>query len=324
MSAPEMELPFPIMRYDITLPLLDGRVEVPGVRLKPTRTFSMVFKDEPQLRQGDFGLCDFNLGYLLPAIEAGWELIGLPVFVKRKPAYQFIFCRADARIETPRDLEGKRVGSRTYRTALTVWARGLLHQFHGVDLTKLRWVIWGAEVFPIHDAAAQIDFIADRQKSVADALLDGDVEALITDISDVGLFEALEGNPKVRRLFPEYQREDERLYRETGIYTPVHLIVMSKHLDRQQPDLARKLYDAFEQAKAQAYKDILSDMAGFSVVYLRERMLEQRERWGDPFQYGLAANENTMDTFIRYNVEQGMIRGPVAYEQIFARGTLNT
>src|SRR5262249_56322201 len=84
--AQVLDLPFPIMRYDITMPLLEGRVEIEGVRLQPTRITSMVFKDEPALRTGDFGLCDLNLGYLLPAIEAGWELVALPVFSKRNPA----------------------------------------------------------------------------------------------------------------------------------------------------------------------------------------------------------------------------------------------
>jgi 4,5-dihydroxyphthalate decarboxylase len=324
MSAPEIELGFPIMRYDITLPLLEGRVEVPGVRLVPTRTTSMVFRDEPRLREGDFGLADLNLGYLLPAIEAGWELVALPLFVKRKPAYQFIFCRADAGIQSPRDLEGKRIGSGSYRTALTVWARGLLREHHGADLTKAQWVVWREEVFPVHDPAAQIELIADRDKSVAAALLDGDVDALVTDISDAALFATLENDPRVRRLFPDYAAEDGRLYRATGIYTPVHGIVISRALDRREPDLARRLYAAFEQAKALAYEDILSDRAGFSVVYLRERLLEQRARWGDPFAYGLAANRATMDTFARYNVEQGMIRAPLPDEQVFARSTLDT
>src|SRR5713101_8077970 len=141
--AQVLDLPFPIMRYDITMPLLEGRVEIEGFRLQPTRITSMVFKDEPALRTGDFGLCDLNLGYLLPAIEAGWELVALPVVSKRKPAYQFIFCRTDAGIASPKDLEGKRIGSRTYRTALTVWARGLLQHRHGVDLARLHWFIWG-------------------------------------------------------------------------------------------------------------------------------------------------------------------------------------
>ena len=91
-----MQLPISTMRYDITMPLLDGRVQIPGVDLVPTGTGSMVFNDVPALQSGDFGLWDLNLGYVLPAIEAGWEIVGLPLMVKRKPVYTFIYCRADA------------------------------------------------------------------------------------------------------------------------------------------------------------------------------------------------------------------------------------
>lgn len=107
-----LEIEFPVMRYDITLPLLEGRVAVDGVKLKPVKSSSMINKPEPKLQAGDFGLMDLNIGYLLPAIEAGWEIIGLPVFSKRKPVYQLIFCHADAAIRAPQDLAGKRIGSR--------------------------------------------------------------------------------------------------------------------------------------------------------------------------------------------------------------------
>ncbi len=324
MSTPELELTFPIMRYDITMPLFEGRVEIPGVRLKPVRMSSMIFKEEPALKHGDFGVGELNLGYFLPAIEAGWELAGLPVFVKRKPVYQFVFCRVDAGIDTPKDLEGKRIGTRAYRTAITVWLRGLLQQYHGVDRTKLRWVVWSGEVFPVYDEGAQIEPPADRSKDPVESLLDGEIDALITDISDAQLFARLEKSPQVKRLFPNYLDEDYRLYQQTGIYTPVHLITLSRTLDARYPDLARRLFEAFEKAKQLAYEDILSDRAGFSVVYLRERMKEQLERWGDPWRYGIAANRHTIDTFIAYNVDQGMIRAAPAYAQIFAQSVLDT
>ncbi len=320
-SSP-LEVGFPIVRYDITLPLLQGRVEIEGVRLTPMKTPSMVFNENPQLEQGDFGLWDLNIGYLLPAIEAGWELVALPVFVKRKPTYQFIFCRTDRGIKSPKDLEGKTIGSTSYRTALTVWARGLLRNRHGVEITEMRWLA-SRGYFPIYDEKTRIEPLADR-KSPVDRLIEGEVDAIITDISDVKLFEKLENNPTVARLFPDHITEDEKLYRETGIYTPVHLIVMSKKLNRQYPDLARKLYDAFEQSKKIAYEDILSDQAGFSVVYLRERMKEQIERWGDPWKYGIRANRSTIDAIIRYNHEQGMTRGKLDYKEIFAESTLDT
>jgi 4,5-dihydroxyphthalate decarboxylase len=318
-----IEIEFPVMRYDVTMPLLEGRVPIDGVKLKPVKSSSMINKEDPKLRAGEFGLLDLNIGYFLPAIEAGWELIGLPIFSKRKPVFQLIFCHAGAAIHEPKDLAGKRIGSRTYRTALTVWARGLLQERNGVDWSNVQWVLQAKEVFPVHDANLKIEYV-DESKNMSQRLIAGELDAIVTDISDTKMFEHLENHPKVKRLFPDYSHEDQKLYRETGIFTPVHMIVMSRKLDRAQPELAAKFFAAFEQAKALAYDDILSDRSGFSVVYLRERMKEQQATWGDPWKYGIKPNRSTIDAFIKYNVEQGMIREAPSFADIFAAATLDT
>src|SRR6266404_4368331 len=323
MSIDSLEVEFPVMRYDITMPLLEGRVPIDGVKLKSVKSSSMVNKEDPKMMTGDFGLMDLNIGYFLPAVEAGWEIIGLPVFSKRKPVYQLIFCHADAGIRTPKDLEGKRIGSRTYRTALTVWARGLLRERYGVDFVKVQWVLQAKEVFPVHDTSAKIEYV-DESENMSQRLIAGELDAIITDISDTKMFENLETHPQIKRLFANYAEEDQKLYRETGIYTPVHMIVVSRKLDRERPDLAAKFYAAFEKAKQIAYDDILSDRSGFSVVYLRERMKEEIAAWGDPWKYGIMANKPTIDAFIKYNVEQGMVRSQLSYADIFAAGTLDT
>lgn len=318
-----IEIEFPVMRYDITMPLLEGRVPIDGVTLKAVKSSSMINKEDPKLKAGDFGLMDLNIGYFLAAIEAGWEIIGLPVFSKRKPVYQLIFCHADSAIRSPKDLAGKRVGSRTYRTALTVWARGLLKERHGVDFSNVQWVLQAKEVFPVHADKVQIDYV-DESKNMSQRLIAGELDALITDISDTKMFENLENNPKIKRLFPDYVQEDLDLYNETGIFTPVHMIVMSRTLDRRSPELAGKFYAAFEKAKALAYDDSLSDRGGFSVVYLRERLKEQMATWGDPWKHGIKANKTTLDAFVKYNVEQGMIKKAPSYGDMFAGGTLET
>jgi len=318
-----IDIAFPVMRYDITLPLLEGRVPIEGVTLNPVKASSMIHKEDPKLKAGDFGLMDLNIGYFLPAIEAGWEIIGLPVFSKRKPVYQLLFCHADAGIREPKDLAGKRLGSRTYRTALTVWARGLLRERYGVDFSKARWVLQAKEVFPVHDQNLHVEYV-DESKNMAQRLIAGELDATLTDISDTKMFHNLENHPEIKRLFPDYLKEDQQLYRDTGVFTPVHMIVMSRRLDRERPELAAKLYAAFEKAKQIAYDDILSDRGGFSIVYLRERMKEQMAGWGDPWKYGIKANKTTIDAFIKYNIEQGMIRSAPAYADIFAAGTLDT
>jgi 4,5-dihydroxyphthalate decarboxylase len=328
--AEPIEIPITPMRYDITMPLLDGRVQVEGVKLIPTRSApngTNVRADGPFVT-GDFGIVDMNVANWLPSIEVGWEVVGLPIFSKRKPVYEYLWVRSDRGINTPKDLEGKRVGIRRFRVSTSIWITGLLGHFHGVDKSKLKWVVsadslddpFGEFIY----AGAQVEMAADPKKSAVSQLLDGDVDALMNDISDGATFKTLDADPRVKQLFTDCQAEDYRLYRETGIFTPAHVLVMSKKLDREHPDLAGKLYQGFEHAKAIAYEDILNDRAGFSVIYLRAHMVEQQKRWGDPFKYGVTASKPDIDAWIQYNHEQNMTRTALSYEQAFASSTLDT
>ena len=320
-----MQLPISTMRYDITLPLLDGRVQVPGVELTPAATGAMVFNEVPALQSGDFGLWDLNLGYILPAIEAGWEIVGLPLMIKRKPVYTFVFARADAGIETPKDLEGKRIGSGSYPTSITAWVTGLLQDRHGVDVSTFRWIVNNPRrVFPLHVETHIEAAEGDPPKPPIDRLMAGEVDAIITDISDGPAFAMLESSPEVKRVFPNYQEEDLALWRESHIHTPMHQMVMSRKLDREDPDLARRVFDAFVEAKRLAYIDAVNDRAGFSVMYQRELVVEQEKLWGDPWVYGVKEDMGTLDAFLTYNVEQGLTSRRLSLEDWMAASTLDT
>ena len=320
-----MELQFPVMRYDHTMPLLEGRIEIEGVTLKPTPTPAMIFDDNPALRTGDFGLCDLNVGYWLSAVEAGWQIIGLPLFIKRKPLYQYLFVRNDRGIEQPKDLEGKSIATGTYPTGITIQLQGLLQHRHGVDTSTLRWVANGVnKAFPVHTELPRIETASGEPRNPWARLLDGEVDALITDISDGNAWDALEHDAGVRRLFSDYVSQDKDLYESTGIYPVMHLIVMSKKLNHERPELAKQVYDAFEMAKELAYADTLNDRAGFSVVYLRERFVEQMRDWGDPWKYGVSANRAFIDQYVQFNFEQGITTRALSDSEIFASSTLDT
>jgi len=322
--AEELEIQIPWMRYDITLPLIEGRVPIEGVKLVPNRfaPAGTVFGPDSPLRTGDFGLVDLNMANWLPAIESDWELVGLPVFSKRKHIYTYLFCRASAGIDTPKDLEGKRVLSSISFSAVAIWLKGLLQHRHGVDVESITWVS-PREQWSLHNSRWKLERL-ERPKNVAEALLDGDVDATAVDVSDRRLFQILENDPKIKRLFPDYLLDAKQLYQETGIYPPVHMIVMSKKLDREHPDLAGKLYAAFEAAKRLADEDILSDRAGFSLIDLREQALEQTRKWADLYPHGITANKTAIDTFASYCHEHGIVKAACNYERMFAASTLDT
>ena len=320
----ELVLTTPRMRYPMTAALFDGRVSIPGVRLEKADVTPVIYDDVPDLREGNFGLADLNIGYLLPALEAGWQITAIPVFTIRGSHYQNIWVRTDRGIESPADLAGKTIATRTFRTAGTIWVRGhLQHQF-SVDPYSIRWASQMNEAFPVYDERVQRDPGDSKRKHPLDSLLDGDVDAAIAAIIPPRDRDAWETDPRVEHLFPDYIAQGERLHAETGIVTPSRVIVMSRKTDREHPDLARKLFDAFEEAKSLAYKELYSDGTPGPVLFFHEFVMAQKARYGDPFGYGVAANRATIDEFIHYNLEQGLIRKPLSYEDVFASATLDT
>lgn len=319
-----MRLAIPEMRYEHTLPLMTGEVTIPGIEMDPVPTPSMVFDDIPMYRTGDFGLADLNVGYWPAAVDNGWDLVGLPLFVKRKPLYQYLFVRSDRGIIQPQDLEGRRIGTASYPTAITVLLQGLLRHRHGVDVATLTWVANGkTKAFALHGDVPEV-VVAAEAKPPWERLLDGEVDAIISDISDGDAFERLERSPVTQRLFVDYVAEDKKLYAVQGLFPPMHLIVMSRRLEKERPDLAEAIYAAFVEAKQRAYRHILDDRAGSLVVYLRERLVEQMQEWGDPWAYGLDANRRAVDALLDFSAEQGLTRRRLNDEDVFAHATLGT
>ncbi len=324
----EVSVGFMSMTYEIVRPLMEGRVKIEGVELNPVEELGPTPTPDSRMKTGDFGICDLNMGYWLAAIDQGWDIIGLPLFVKRKSAYWYMVVRNDRGIAGPKDLEGKRIATRSFRSAIVTWCRGLLRNRHGVDTSTFHWLVTDAEdYFPIYDKSAKVEVVTDGRKSVKDQLtrlLDGEVDAFLGDISDPELFAWVKGDHRIRYLFPDYMDEDYRLWREMGIFTPVHMIVLGGKLDREHPDLARRIYDGFQKSKDQAYYDLLRDRAGFSVIYLREHVEDQFKKWGDPWAYGIAANHNTLNAYIDWSHQQGVTKKRLSFDHVFSKGVLDT
>jgi 4,5-dihydroxyphthalate decarboxylase len=317
----------PNFRYDILQPLLQGRAGLEGLRICPSGPLVMAgFFDNPKFRTGDFDLLDINMGDVLPAIDAGWDLRLLPVFIKRKPVFNYLWVRADRGIDAPKDLEGKTLGTVGYSSAISVYTRGFLQHRYGVDLTRLQWLVNSAGPFAVHNPSIAIRTAGGPSRSAIQRLLDGEIDASTGDITDLQAWRALEQpGTRVKRLFADYQGENLKLLREQGIFTPVHIIVIGGKLDREHPEAARTLYDAFERSRQVAYEDALSDATGYSIkAAMRELLRDEVAELGEVYTHGIAANRRAIDAFLDFCHEQGVTKARLSDEQVFARGTLGT
>ena len=277
----------PNFRYDLLQPLLQGRVTIEGATLKPSGpTDSAGFNDNPKFPAGDFALLDANWGDLLAAIAAGWDFKFLPVFIKRKPVYNYLWVRADRGIDAPKDIEGKLMTTGGYTSAITTYTRGLLNRHYGVDLDKIRYLLAAPGRFDLHKQI-EVEYATGPRKSPVQRLLDGEVDISTGDITDPAAWEALESSSQVKRLFSDYQELNFRLATEEQLYTPVHVIVIGGKFDRANPGLARRIYDAFERSREMAWSDALGDGSSYSMmIHNREKMKQQLADWGDVYKTG--------------------------------------
>jgi 4,5-dihydroxyphthalate decarboxylase len=319
----------PNFRYDIMQPLMQGRAPIDGAVLRPAGVDDVAGffnnANNARFKSGDFGLLDINIGDVLPAIDAGWDLRCLPIFIKRKPVYNYLWVRADRGIEQPKDLEGKTFGTVGYSSSISIYTRGFLQHLHGVDLTSLRWLVNGPGPFPIHNPAIRIDQASGPPRSSAQRLLDGEIDASTGDITDLAMWRALESRSDVKHFFADYQAQNMQLVKERGIYTPVHIMVIGGKLDREQPAIARKVYDAFERSRQIAYEDALSDATGYSIrTSMRELLRDEVQEFGEIYTHGLSKNATVVDLFLDYCHEQGVTSKRLSREQVFAAGTLET
>jgi 4,5-dihydroxyphthalate decarboxylase len=81
----------------------------------------------------------------------------------------------------------------------------------------------------------------------------------------------------------------------------MHLVGVRRGLLEQDPSLARKVYDAFSQARNAAMPDAA-------------------QSW----PYGVAGNTSALESLTRYAFEQGLTDRPLQFDELFASDLLAT
>ncbi len=128
MPNPKLRFYFREPTIDTNIPITDGTVKIEG--------FDWEFVDN----EDDADAWDCGFAARVRAYAKGLPHISIPAFPNRKFRLAYIFVNSKAGIESPRDLEGKRVGIMQWDNTAGVWARGALQHYYGVDLTRINWL----------------------------------------------------------------------------------------------------------------------------------------------------------------------------------------
>jgi len=307
--------------YDINRGLIDGTVEPEGIDLV-TLTLHSPERHWRMMRGQEFDVCELSLAsYLMIRDQRSLPFIAIPVFPHRRFRHSYIFVNASAPLKTPRDLEGRKVGIRTWQNTAGLWQRGILEEHYGVDVSSIHWFRQDEEDISFELPARFKLTQLGRDQNLNRMLLEGQVDALLYPEIPSAF---LQGDPRVRRLFADAKAEEQRYYRETGLFPLMHTVVIKDSVLEQCPWVATSLRKAFQTSKERAWEE-MEDPRRISLAWVRELIEEQREVLGrDPWPYDLPSNRKGLETMIRYSHRQGMIRQQMEPEELFFGPSLET
>ena len=319
-----LHLTFACGDYDRTRALEDGSVRPDGIdltylRLPVEETFFRM------LRHQEFAVAEMSLStYVATLDRSPRPFVALPVFTSRMFRHGGIYLNADAGIEKPSDLVGKRVGSPEFQLTACVWIRGILAEHHGVPIDSVTYYTGGQET-PGRIEKGKVDTGLDvrpipQGATLSQMLSNGDIDALHTPRVPSPFRDR---DPRVRRLFDDVVGVEKEYFAATGIFPIMHVVAIRREVYEQHRWVAQSLYKACQIARDDAYARIYDSSAlRFMEPWLIQHLEDSKQLLGQDFwSYGLADNEKTLDVFLRYHHEQGLSQKRYEPADLFAPET---
>jgi 4,5-dihydroxyphthalate decarboxylase len=242
--------------------------------------FSPTYKGfKPMVREQAFDVSEMAIVTYLMARSFGKPMVLLPIVVMAR--FQHAYALHNAKLGTlmPADLNGKRVGIRSFTTTTGAWLRGILANDYGVDLNSINWITFeDAHVAEFRDTTAR----APQGKQIVQMLLDGELDAVLGEKAE---------HPDLKPLFPDAAGEEKSWFARHGVMPINHMVVVNEALSAQHPDAVREVF----------------------------RLLQQSAELAPAASPRFSAEEmrRSLQMIIRYTAQQGLIPREFAVDELF-------
>jgi 4,5-dihydroxyphthalate decarboxylase len=291
--------------------LTDGTVTPRGFTFDFENVPVLIHAFRRMVRGLEFDVSEMAITTYLCARAHGTRFTALPIFLVRAFHHGAILYNANAGIRVPKDLEGRKVGvNRGYTVTTGLWARSVLQQEHGVDLSRITWVLSGDEHVAEYQPPANVVSI-EPGRTLGQMLGAGELAAAIGAEVD---------HADVKPFFPNPLEAGLAALRERGHYPINHLIVVRDELLDAHPALAGEIFAAFAQAKRVYIEALTTDTIDSPTAADRLHRLVM-EITGDPLPYGIEPNRAVLEELIDHALTQGIITTRVAPEALFPPST---
>ena len=236
------------------------------------------------IRDDKYDVSEMAVVTYLLARAHGKPLVLLPAAMIGRFQHPYAIFNSTKGPMTPADLNGKRVGIRSFTTTTGAWIRGILANDYGVDLDSIEWVTFEEPHVAEYKDVTQL---APEGKKIVPMLLDGELDAVLGESS---------GDPRAKSLFGDPQAEARRWYSKHKVVPINHLVVMRARDVAADPENAREVYRLLREGKR---------LAGPAST-------------PDPIPFGVEANRASLAMIAEYAFQQRLLPRRISVDDMFA------
>jgi 4,5-dihydroxyphthalate decarboxylase len=256
--------------HPCTAALKSGSIRSDAITLDYTEYSPTNKGFKPMVRDAAFDVSELAIVTYLMAKSVGKPMVLLPSVVVARFQHAYAVYRAELGDLKPRDLEGKRVGIRSFTTTTGAWLRGILANDYGVNLDAINWVTFeDAHVAEFRDTTVR----APQGRQIIQMLRDGDLDAV--------LGEKVEG-PDLKPLFANAAAEELSWFAKHGVVPINHMVVVSEALSKSHPDAVREVFRLLQRSASLTPADarpglpkLTADEMGRSLALISEYCAQQ-------------------------------------------------
>lgn len=271
--------------YPHTEPLKSGAVRSDRFDFEFTEIVPVWDGFKGMIRESKYDVSEMAVVTYLIARAHGRPLALLPAAMIGRFQQPFALYNASKGPLTPKELNGKRVGIRSFTTTTGAWLRGILANDYGVDLDSIDWVTFeDPHVAEYRDTTVR----APAEKKIVPMLIAGELDAVLGEQSN---------DPSLRCLFGDAQAEARRWYKKHKVVPINHLMVMRSEDVRRDMDTAREVWRLLCEGKRSA--------AGAPAE-------------PDPLPFGIGANRKSLELIAKYAYQQQLIPRRISVDEMFA------
>src|ERR1700738_3052606 len=195
---------------------------------------------KPMVRDGAFDVSEMAIVTYLMAKSFGKPMVLLPSVVVARFQHAYALYNEQLGTLKPADLNGKRVGIRSFTTTTGAWLRGILANDYGVDLNSIDWVTFeDAHVAEFRDTTVR----APQDKQIIQMLVDGELDAVLGEKSE---------HPDLKPLFADAGTEEKSWFAKHQVMPINHMVVVSEALSTEHPQAVREVFRLLRESEALA------------------------------------------------------------------------